>query len=454
MMVVKSKNNSAFTLVELLAVIVILALIMGISVFAINNVLKKSKVNVKNSSVNSILDAVNVTTLTDKVTLPAEFIIDSDGTISLSTDDSIKVQYDKEKPIGGKIYIDQSGKISAVGIEFKDGYKCTMASGENGCNNENTVRDKIISDQVNHTGTFLYNDPNESERKVFAGTYDDTPNRIMIKENGVETLYRIMSIEADGRIKVIRSNRMAFTPLEYPEDTLGRSTIYAIDFDDLINRKNIENTYCYSSEGASYYGCNAWESVKGLYTNGTLAGTVTKDSIIKKVLENVYLPKLDQNVKEMIVSSAFDTTPLAYIDQYDRLPGINDMYATMNGVNKKFVIGKVGIISARDYLLGSKNSYGTSPTCGENGYMNQTACRENYLYTISPVEMYSQAIWTMNPLYNDSNEVWVIYSGGTLMTRGNTLGNYYDGSVKPVFFLSSKIKLTGTGTTDNPYRID
>lgn len=55
------KNKKGFTLVELLAVIVILALIMGIAIVSIGNVVQDSRENVMFENAQSVIDAVKKT---------------------------------------------------------------------------------------------------------------------------------------------------------------------------------------------------------------------------------------------------------------------------------------------------------------------------------------------------------------------------------------------------------
>ena len=55
------KNKKGFTLVELLAVIVILALIMGIAIVSIGNVVQDSRKDVMYENAQSVIDAVKKT---------------------------------------------------------------------------------------------------------------------------------------------------------------------------------------------------------------------------------------------------------------------------------------------------------------------------------------------------------------------------------------------------------
>ena len=55
------KNKKGFTLVELLAVIVILALIMGIAIVSIGNVVQESRQNVMFENAQGVIDAIKTT---------------------------------------------------------------------------------------------------------------------------------------------------------------------------------------------------------------------------------------------------------------------------------------------------------------------------------------------------------------------------------------------------------
>ena len=110
--IMKKINKEAFTLIELLAVIVILSLIMGIAVFSMSGVLDSSKTNAKNRNIEGILDAVSKTYKTTMLSgtnlnLPIEATISSDGVITLTQNGSeVVVDYDGTRPNGGKILID------------------------------------------------------------------------------------------------------------------------------------------------------------------------------------------------------------------------------------------------------------------------------------------------------------------------------------------------------------
>jgi type IV pilus assembly protein PilA len=78
-------NKKGFTLVELLGVIVILALIALISVPVVNNIIKKSQKQIKDSNISTILDAAYAYSLDDDINLALPTTNNSSITVSLDT---------------------------------------------------------------------------------------------------------------------------------------------------------------------------------------------------------------------------------------------------------------------------------------------------------------------------------------------------------------------------------
>ena len=83
-------NNKGFTLVELLGVLVILTILTLISIPIVNNIVKKSQKQVKETNIDTILDAAY------------EWSIDEDMNVSLpaNTGDTITVTLDTLKKTG------------------------------------------------------------------------------------------------------------------------------------------------------------------------------------------------------------------------------------------------------------------------------------------------------------------------------------------------------------------
>ena len=123
------KRRNAFTLIELLAVIVVLAIIALIATPIVMNTIKKSQKGAAERSADNYIDAVETTVATkrlDNVILEGEYQITSDGNLcrdksaSCSDDKKIKIEMSGTKPTSGKIKItngsvDQTSSNMTIG---------------------------------------------------------------------------------------------------------------------------------------------------------------------------------------------------------------------------------------------------------------------------------------------------------------------------------------------------
>lgn len=114
-------TKKGFTLIELIAVIVILAVIALISVPVITEIIKDTKKQAFNSSAQNIVKSAKNAYVSNKVSdekiepLAFEY---KDGKIIEGTTD---LNYDGERPESGVIFIDEDGQI---GIAIKNGDWC------------------------------------------------------------------------------------------------------------------------------------------------------------------------------------------------------------------------------------------------------------------------------------------------------------------------------------------
>ena len=404
----KKINNEGFTLIELLAVIVILALIMSIAVFSMSGVLDSSKTNAKNRNIEGILDAVSKTYKTSMLSgislnLPIEATISSDGVITLSQNGSeVVVNYDGTRANGGKILIDRNGKAYAKSVTFSDGYLCSMTTGDKGCSKvtvtsnlpSTSAIDLIVS--KNNTTENLVADVNVTGRRVFKGADASVNNYIELYENGSAVLYRIISIESDGTLKVIRDEKttaMAWDSAKY-DSTLSKYTAGP--------RYNDMNTYCYRLYSNNYYGCNAWRAVTGTYTNVSLRGTVNQDSEMMQYLNNTFYSTLDESTKEVIVNKDWDIGP------------ISNQTTVTNAQSQAQAdkwVGKIGLMSYMDWFNATTNSCQT-PTSSNGGYYNGSTTHTDYTCSLNNYLYKNYNQWTISPYAGISYYVLDVYSTG------------------------------------------
>ena len=138
------KRKNAFTLIELLAVIVVLAIIALIATPIVMNTIKKSQKGAAERSADSYIKQVEVAVAEERLSknevLEGEYQITSDGNLcrdksaSCSDDNKIKIEMNGTKPTSGKIKItngsvDQTSSSMTVG-DYTVSYNSTKKTYE------------------------------------------------------------------------------------------------------------------------------------------------------------------------------------------------------------------------------------------------------------------------------------------------------------------------------------
>ena len=241
--------------------------------------------------------------------------------------------------------------------------------------------------------------------------------------------WRIIRINGDGSIRMIYQGTSA--------NTTGTGTqLQTNAFNSSYNR----------SEYVGY-----------MYTTGQQHGNTTNSSI-KGVLDNWYSSNLASYAdkiskeagfcgdREMASGYSWSSQPSStiYYAGYGRLvqnsssvnptfkcSNSNDLYTTSSSSkgNKKLT-NPIGLITADEVVMGGLPWSGSTTS--------------NYLYT-------GQHYWTMSPYYVSSSGnayVFRVHSDGSL---GHALVDWASGGVRPVINLSADVKVTGSGTSSDPF---
>ena len=338
---------------------------------------------------------------------------------------------------------------------------------------------KVMVSQMGVTtvtsGDGLYADSVESGRYIYRGANPN--NYICLDTNSSgscadDDLYRIIAIEADGTLKVIKNTSIA---------TMAWDPGYSGSISGVTSRSSINGTrysststdYCYVSATSSYYGCKSWGSSTSTYasdgtTNVTVmpweAGSSTTYTLpTYDAYVNVYLnggkylttsssgnSDTYQTITGWIASqnSAITSNIVEYLYNVGPLNCSTSEQTTATDVSQEAAYkwkGKVALMNASDYVRASTNSACT----GLYAY-TQTSCYNN---SSTHNWLFNSAYqWTLSPKWNPyANYVWRVTSDGR--SEYNNVGAYGNTGVRPVFHLASSITLTGNGTTSSPYRI-
>ena len=463
------KNKKAFTLVELLAVIVILGLLMVIIVPKVTQTLKDAEKNTNMTSAENLVKAATLKATNNEMTGNSENI-----KISYTTGENQNyIDYTGEKPTSGQVQIKSNGEV-AMAVRFGDycylkPYNLdditTIPYNSNTCDGNADVFINYTMPELAVSGDGLYEAQGEPGRYIYRGTNPN--NYIYLKEDGINnTLYRIISYEPDGTIKVIRDTSIGNIAWDKrTSETEGP-------------RKNENNTYC--NYTGTYYGCNVWGTQSKTYYNDTTltnlnqdffykyfpnnttqtlqnftkTGTVTQNSSLNDYLNTEYYDTLD--FKDKIETHSFNVGGIYYTSSYTG--GDKGLSKEKEEQNSYTWNGKIGLMNITEYVEASLN-----PTCTSvysNFYYN-TNYYKNSTQTITGYDNWpcsnrsynwmpkSITEWSLSPNSNFKSNVWIVISSGNF----DNYSAYYTTGVRPAFYLKSSIKLRGFGTYDSPYEL-
>ena len=327
------------------------------------------------------------------------------------------------------------------------------------------------------SGDGLYADSIESGRYIYKGANPNNYICLGDLSGGTcpeNSLYRIISIESDGAIKVIKNTALSSMVWE-PSYSTSISGVTASNSVNGTRYSSTSTDYCYVSSNSSYYGCSSWGSKTSTYASD---GTTKVTTMSREVGGTTYtLPTYDAYINVYLNGGKYLTTSSSgNSSTYQTITGwINGDSTGLNSTAKSKVLftkafnvgsvsdkssytladnrtqeaqykwyGKVGLINVTDYVAASTNSNCTSLynyTSNSNCYNDSST--HNWLY-------FSGYYWTLSRSSRTENYVVWYVAWQRVSTQGIAFTNIF----RPVLYLSSDITLTGSGTNDgNVYRI-
>lgn len=455
-------KTRAFTLIELLAVIIILGILTLLIAPKVVNMLNESEKNTNMTSAQNLVKAAELKASNNDMTGNNENI-----KINYQTGENKNyLDYTGEKPQIGQVQIKSNGEV-AMAVKFGD--YCYLKSYNSNdittipytaetCDENANVFINYTMPELAVSGDGLYEAQGEPGRYIYRGTNPN--NYINLKENGTDISYRIISYEPDGTIKIVRDERI---------DESGNI------WDGNTARQNANNTYCNSANG-----CNVWGNQSNTYYNDqTLSelnqdfyfyyysdsqstnfsikpqsnyGTVTQDSSLNTYLNTTWINTLD--FKNNIETHSFDVGGLYYTSTYT---GGNKGIIKEKQEEKTFKWnGKIGLLNITEYTESSTNQNCKSVY---SNYYSALDSQGNLLRDNLPTEgwpcknnnfnykNYNQ--WSISSSSNYRYNMWYVPSSGNF---NNMYANSVYG-VRPAFYLKSSVRLSGLGTSDSPYEL-
>ena len=428
------KKRNAFTLIELLAVIVILAVILVISIPRILDVIETSKKDSFKNSAQLIADSAEKKKVSDK-------LLGKDEEITCK--DVAKINDEDYKSC--TISFDENGiaKVSITGKGKFDGLKITNGTKENAEVKEITKptygmkATEYITNLLEYDGEGLKKDNTVDANIRY---YGSNPNNYVSFNN---ELWRIIGVFGNN-VKLVRS------------ETLGK-----LSWDSSANNVNSgsgvnqwgESTY---ESGTTYEGSDLMQYLNKMYYRGT---TVTCYGGTNNQTTTCPTGTIDETAKSLIDNHTWNT---GGVERTDTL----SFYSAERGIRT----GK--ICSSSNYCNDTVNrtttwaGYIALPYITDWAYASSESVCETNMQTKDDSNVYicknknwmqkDYTIWYLSPYINMYDgmsglafQICVLYNDDLLVYSAGAGASL---PVFPTLYLKSNVLIeSGTGTSSNPY---
>ena len=437
------KKKNAFTLIELLAVIVILAVILVIAIPRILDVIEESKKDSIKSSARMIINSAEKKNMIDKV---------NGSTEEVTCDNSVKLS--KEDYESCKITIDEEGKatINLVGKGKFDGYKCIGTNDNLACGQVESITlplngkeytEKLYSNELSRIENGLKKDNTEDQNIRY---YGSNPNNYVRFNN---ELWRIIGVFGNN-VKLVRSEKLGNLSWDSSESSINSG--WGVNEWSQSDLKNYLNTMYYGGAEVTCYG--------GRNNTTTTCPTNKLDDASKSLIDNhTWNTGAIDGTDTTIVNQetfALNTVPFYNAERGNVTGKICSSGIACNDTVERTTewTGYIGLPYATDYAYASSESdCETNMNAGDidfdNQIFNMTCKKNNWMHhgTTSDIE---DATWFMSPVAHpvSASRVWYVFGDGITVHvfAANPLSAF------PTIYLKSDILIeSGKGTSSNPY---
>ena len=406
------KKKNGFTLVELLAVIVILAIILVIAVPKITDTIKNSKIASFESSAKTIAAQA------EKKKMEKEILEDT-GSINCS--DVVKLN-DTDYSSCSITFDGNTAKVSLVGSGKFEGLQIINGTKESATaiSSDIVFINKIATEYIIE----LYND---EEKRTANGLEKDTTSDANIRYAGAnpnnyvsfnDELWRIIGVFGSN-LKLVRDDIL--TTYSFDNKTTAQGIETNTGTNDWSNSyiREFLNDYYYDGKTIT---CHS-ETSGSTATNAT----ITCPDI----------NKISSSAKNMIEKTTWNLGGLAY-----NTKPVNKLYESERGTrvysgHETKSSDYIGLIYPSDYVFAS-----TDESCSQAPY-GSTCKKNNWLFK-------GVWYWTISPHSSNARNVFCVSSDGNLSDNIAL----YRGSVRPSVYLKSDIKIvSGSGTKEDMFKL-
>ena len=437
------KKKNAFTLIELLAVIVILAVILVIAIPRILDVIETSKKDSIKSSARMIINSAEKKNMIDKV---------NGSTEEITCDNSVKLS--KEDYESCKITIDEEGKatINLVGKGKFDGYKCIGTNDNLACGQVESITlplngkeyiEKLYSNELSRIENGLKKDNTEDQNIRY---YGSNPNNYVSFNN---ELWRIIGV-FENNVKLIRSEKIG--NLSWDSSASSVNNGWGVNEWSQADLKNYLNTMYYGGTTVTCFG--DWENTTTTCPTNTI--DETSKSLIDYHTWNTGAIDVTDTTIVNEETFALNTVPFYKAERGNVTGKICTSGDWCNDTVTRTTewTGYVALPYITDYAYASSESdCETNMNAGDidfdNQIFNMTCKKNNWMHHGTTMEI-EDATWFMSPFANPdfANCVWRVFGVGA--SDGSNAANPL--SAFPTIYLKSNILIeSGKGTSSNPY---
>ena len=419
-------KKNAFTLIELLAVIVILAVILVIAIPRILDVIEESKKDSFKNSAQLIADTAEKKKVSDKLLGKDEEITCKD-VAKINDEDyaSCKITFDSEG--NAKVSITGRGKFDGLKVCNATKNDVNIVTGECPVTLpaiSTTYIEYLYNNEETRTNNGLKKDNTPDQNIRY---YGSNPNNYVSFNN---ELWRIVGVFGNN-VKLIRSETLG--KLSWDSSASSVNSGGGVNEWSQADLKNYLNTMYYGGTSVTCYG--------GTKNSTTTCPTNTLDETSKSLIDY-------HTWKIGAIEESKRTNTLAF---YSAERGtVNGKICTSGDVCNDTVTrttewpGYIGLPYATDYAYASGESICETNMIKKDS-SNAYICKNNN-WMFKPNTWY----WTLSPYAYpaNANGVWAVRGDG--LAGSNNAANAL--SAFPTIYLKSNILIeSGKGTSSNPY---